>query len=78
MLGALINDKNVPQGAATSIYAAVHPQVGTPGMRGAYLSDCGPAVPRTEATRDVDGVLAKQLWDVTHADLEAALASAGL
>lgn len=78
LVGALINDKNIPQGAATTVYGAVSPVVGTPGMRGVYLSDCGAAPPRTVEARDATGSLAKELYDVTHLELEAAVKAAGL
>ncbi|KAI9161010.1 hypothetical protein LWI28_013596 [Acer negundo] len=50
--------KNVQQGAATTCYVALHPQV--QGMSGEYFSDCNLAKTNDQA-RDVD--LAKKLWD---------------
>ncbi|XP_021592746.2 short-chain dehydrogenase TIC 32, chloroplastic [Manihot esculenta] len=50
--------KNVQQGAATTCYVALHPQV--KGVSGEYFSDCNLAK-ATDMGRDVG--LAKQLWD---------------
>lgn len=54
--------KSVPQGAATQVYAAVHPGVAT--TSGAYLADCNLATPRADAD---DTALARRLWEVTEA-----------
>jgi NAD(P)-dependent dehydrogenase (short-subunit alcohol dehydrogenase family) len=53
--------KTVPQGAATEVYAAVHPAAAT--LSGAYLADCNVARPRADAD---DPALARRLWDVTE------------
>ncbi|CAA7389645.1 unnamed protein product [Spirodela intermedia] len=50
--------KNVPQGAATSCYVALHPALR--GVTGKYFQDCNEAKPSAHA-RDVG--LAKKLWD---------------
>ncbi|XP_073029697.1 short-chain dehydrogenase TIC 32, chloroplastic-like [Primulina eburnea] len=50
--------KNIPQGAATTCYVALHPQV--KGVSGKYFADSNIAYPSSLA-RDVD--LAKKLWD---------------
>ncbi|KAK0595143.1 hypothetical protein LWI29_003943 [Acer saccharum] len=50
--------KSVQQGAATTCYVALHPQV--QGMSGEYFSDCNLAKANDQA-RDID--LAKKLWD---------------
>ena len=50
--------KTVPQGAATQVYAAVHP--GAAGVNGQYLSHCNVAKPRKDAE---DPALAARLWD---------------
>ncbi|XP_052175909.1 short-chain dehydrogenase TIC 32 B, chloroplastic-like [Diospyros lotus] len=50
--------KNVPQGAATSCYVALHPKV--KGVTGKYFLDCNEWPPSKLAT---DEVLAKKLWD---------------
>jgi NAD(P)-dependent dehydrogenase (short-subunit alcohol dehydrogenase family) len=54
--------KTVPQGAATEVYAAVHPAVAT--TSGAYLADCNVATPRADAN---DPALARRLWEVSEA-----------
>ncbi|XP_020694864.2 short-chain dehydrogenase TIC 32, chloroplastic-like [Dendrobium catenatum] len=50
--------KNVHQGAATSCYVALHPQV--KGVSGKYFEDCNSAKLNTIAT---DREMAKKLWD---------------
>ncbi|KAK7270868.1 hypothetical protein RJT34_26359 [Clitoria ternatea] len=50
--------KNVQQGAATTCYVALHPQVG--GISGEYFSDNNVAKPSSMAS---DKDLAKKLWD---------------
>lgn len=65
-----ITNKDVPQGAATSVYACL--SGGLP--PGSYLSDCDIATPN-EACEDRDGSLRKALWAlsdklVTEAGLE--------
>lgn len=50
--------KNVPQGAATTCYVALHPQV--KGVSGEYFSDSNIAKPSLNAK---DSGLAKKLWD---------------
>jgi NAD(P)-dependent dehydrogenase (short-subunit alcohol dehydrogenase family) len=54
--------KDVHEGAATELYAAVHP--GAAGLNGAYLADCNVATPRADAD---DPALARRLWEVTEA-----------
>jgi NAD(P)-dependent dehydrogenase (short-subunit alcohol dehydrogenase family) len=60
--------KNIPQGAATTIYAATAPELA--GQSGAYLSDCRVAVPRAPA---LDPPIIEEVWRRS----EAALARAG-
>jgi WW domain-containing oxidoreductase len=50
--------KNIPQGAATTCYMALHPQV--KGVSGEYFSDCNIAK-RSALAKDEE--LAKKLWD---------------
>ncbi|KAA8539935.1 hypothetical protein F0562_026627 [Nyssa sinensis] len=50
--------KNVQQGAATTCYVALHPQV--KGMSGKYFADCNLAEAISQAN---DTELAKKLWD---------------
>ncbi|XP_057462639.1 short-chain dehydrogenase TIC 32, chloroplastic-like [Actinidia eriantha] len=50
--------KNVPQGAATTCYVALHPQV--KGVSGEYFSDSNIAKP---SSLSQDAELAKKLWD---------------
>jgi len=52
--------KTIPQGAATQVWAAVHPDMAT--ISGEYLSDCN--VARSSA-RGMDMQLAGRLWEET-------------
>lgn len=61
LLGPLVL-KTVAQGAATEVYAAVHPSLAA--TSGAYLVDCNTATPRADAD---DPALARRLWEVTEA-----------
>ena len=53
--------KDAAQGAATEVYAAVHPALAT--TSGAYLKDCNLARPREDAD---DPALARRLWAETE------------
>jgi len=53
--------KTIPQGAATSCYAAVHPEM--EGVSGQYLADCNIAVSRADAN---DEGLARKLWKISE------------
>jgi len=66
ILGFLVANKNIEQGAATTIYACM-----APGLKsGSYLSDCAEAVPNS-AARDYE--LAEALWAKTEEQLKGAL-----
>lgn len=53
--------KSIPQGAATQVYVATHPDVEK--VTGEYWSDCNPKKPRRDAN---DPALAKKLWDASE------------
>ena len=53
--------KSVEQGAATEVYAAVHP--GAAVLNGSYLADCNLQTPRPDAE---DATLSKALWEATE------------
>ena len=72
LLGRFMADKSIPQGAATTVYAAVAPAV----PRGEYLSDCAVASQRSDQAKD--DALADALWELTEARLDAAVAKRGL
>ena len=65
-------DKSIPQGAATTVWAAVAPEV----PRGEYLDDCTVASKRSDQAKD--DALADALWEATEARLDAAVAKRGL
>eukprot|EP00884_Botryococcus_braunii_P003403 jgi/Botrbrau1/13063/Bobra.0187s0025.1 len=60
--------KSIPQGAATTVYAALSPDL--EGKSGAYLDDCAVAKAAPAAE---DAQLAKKLWDLTEKEVAAAL-----
>ncbi|GMI69783.1 hypothetical protein like AT5G02540 [Hibiscus trionum] len=53
--------KNVPQGAATTCYVALHPRL--KGVTGKYFVDCNEMTPSSYAR---DEALARELWDFSH------------
>lgn len=53
--------KNVPQGAATTCYVALHPSM--KGVSGKYYLDCNEMAPSAYAS---DETLAKKLWDFSN------------
>lgn len=61
VLHRFILDKDIPQGASTSIYAALDNNL----PPGAYLSDCAVATPNT-ACQDADGTSRRALWTLTE------------
>lgn len=69
LLHKIIIDKDVSQGAATSIYAAFAPRDALP--PGSYLADCAVATPN-EACIDADKTSRAALWSSSEALLEAA------
>ena len=72
LLGRFMADKSIPQGAATTVWAAVAPDV----PRGEDLDDCAVASKRSDQAKD--DALADALWDLTEARLDAAVAKRGL
>ncbi|KAE8661082.1 Short-chain dehydrogenase TIC 32 [Hibiscus syriacus] len=53
--------KNVPQGAATTCYVALHPRL--EGVTGKYFVDCNEMTPSSYAR---DEALARELWEFSH------------
>jgi NAD(P)-dependent dehydrogenase (short-subunit alcohol dehydrogenase family) len=64
--------KSIPQGVATTVYAATAPEL--EGHSGAYLSDCQICQPSKTAR---DPAQAARLWTVTEAQIAAADSAAG-
>ncbi|XP_054784285.1 short-chain dehydrogenase TIC 32 B, chloroplastic-like [Prosopis cineraria] len=58
--------KNVPQGAATTCYVALHPSV--KGVSGKYFLDCNEFQPSVLAT---DELLGRKLWDFSNKLIES-------
>jgi len=72
IFGTFVVDKNIPQGASTTIYACLEPELESQELRGSYLVDCKPAMPN-QAGVDADKKLRRALWEVTEKDIKAAL-----
>lgn len=53
--------KSIPEGAATQVWAAVHPEAAR--LRGEYLADCNP---RTSSAQGQDLAMARRLWEETE------------
>ncbi|KAK9805639.1 hypothetical protein WJX72_009656 [[Myrmecia] bisecta] len=65
--GLFVKMKSVPQGAATTVYAATAPELLS--QSGSYLADCAVKEPSKEG-RDLD--MASKLWEATEEQLKAA------
>jgi len=67
-------DKNIPQGASTTLYGCLAPELSGTARegRGVYLSDCAVTRPNAQA-QDVSKELRKRLWAVTEEQLAEAL-----
>jgi NAD(P)-dependent dehydrogenase (short-subunit alcohol dehydrogenase family) len=72
LLTAVMVDKTIPQGAATTLYACLAKDLDKEENRGAYLVDCNIAKPNKEA-RDNEGIKRKALWEVTDKQIQEAL-----
>lgn len=80
ILGKLMANKTIPQGAATTIWACLNPYVEEAHtdedklpINGAYLYDCGPQLPATADGIDAEKKLRKALWMATNRDLNEVL-----
>ena len=62
--------KSIPQGAATSVYAATASDLA--GKSGSYLADCAIATPSPDGR---DDAIAAKLWDVSERLVGAAAAA---
>ena len=65
-----IADKNIGQGAATTLFCALSPSI----VSGGYYSDCALGDADAEGT-DADQKLRRALWAATEADVSAAVAA---
>jgi NAD(P)-dependent dehydrogenase (short-subunit alcohol dehydrogenase family) len=66
LFSLFVGDRDIPQGAASTVWAAVCPRVAEPDMRGAYISDCGPAKPNALALSDE---ARDEVWRITEEEL---------
>lgn len=69
LVSTFLADKNIEQGAATSVFACLAPECGREDYAGSYLSDCAVAVPNADARNPE---LRKALWETTEQQLKAA------
>ena len=72
VLETFIVDKDIPQGAATTLFACLEPSLARPELRGSYLADCAVTAPNAEG-QDADKAGRKALWAATEEQLKAAL-----
>lgn len=70
LLEQLIADKDIEQGAATTLWTAISPRCELSDMRGTYCSDCNPKRPSKNARKFS---LREELWKTTKIQLEKAL-----
>ena len=68
-MAPFVMDKTIPEGAATTVWACVAPEITTDDYRGAYLADCekfnlGPVA------EDADGKLRAALWLTTQEQIQ--------
>lgn len=68
ILGSIMSNKTIPQGAATTIYACLSPTIFNED-RGAYLVDCQNTKPSCAQGCDVDGKLRKELWNKIESEI---------
>lgn len=68
-----INDKSIPQGASTTLYACLDPELGKKELSGSYLKDCAVVLPNTEA-QDIGGKQRANVWKYTEDEINEALA----
>jgi hypothetical protein len=73
LVSAFVADKSIPQGASTTVYACVAPEIQTDEFRGAYLADCNVKTP-TAAAQDVSRATREALLEVTEKQLAAVTA----
>jgi NAD(P)-dependent dehydrogenase (short-subunit alcohol dehydrogenase family) len=68
ILGSLMSNKTIPQGAATTMFACLSPTIMNED-RGAYLVDCQASPPACEQGKDVKGTLRKELWNTIEKEI---------
>ena len=70
LLLPFLQDKTIPQGAATTVYACVAPEFSDVMRAGAYLSDCKVAVPSAQARSQINW---QALWLATEGQIAEAM-----
>lgn len=66
IFSVFVGDRDIPQGAASQVWACVAPRAGLDEMRGAYISDCAPQMPNALAC---DDSLRESVWRVTESEI---------
>lgn len=69
-----ITDKTIPQGASTTLYGCLAPELADPVNQGSYLDNCAIATPNSYGV-DKDSTLRNGLWDLSEKLVNEALAS---
>ena len=72
VLASFVMDKTIPQGAATTLWACLAPEVELDENRGSYLMDCAKGVPSTTANNEQ---LCNDFWVETYKQLNEATAN---
>ena len=70
----IVADKTIPQGASSSLYALLNPQLTADVHAGAYISDCKVTKPLCEAGVDLTGEKRRILWEASERSISQALA----
>jgi hypothetical protein len=68
-------DKTIPQGGASSIFAAISPEIGD--QSGSYLANCCVTSPSSAGT-DAGGKVREALWRTTYDQINEELARLSL
>jgi len=64
-------DKSIPQGASTTLYGCLAPELSKDENRGAYLDDCKISSPSTSEGVDKDGTKSAEFWKLTEKQIAA-------
>lgn len=71
-VNVFFSDKDIPQGASTTLYACLNPEFAKQEMSGSYLKDCQVVLPN-QMSQDKSGFLRAGLWKLTQDQINVAL-----
>jgi hypothetical protein len=74
VFNSFIVDKDIPQGASTTLYACFEPTLNEKQNRGSFLSDCAITTPN-DLGQDASGLTRTALWKSTEMQISQALAA---